>query len=622
MTIEIAPPPAPSEMPGSLLKALANLPKALRAAEVPDTAELRRIVALPRRAPTLPTREECERFTDLFSRTPRGAIGRLVLFAIQVQLLRELAEGGGAFGAIPVGEGKTLITYLAPPMVGSRRPLLLIPASLRDKTRREFGEYAKQFYGYAPERYRIESYQRLSIASQSNLLEEYQPDLIVCDECQHLWNPRSAAARRLSRYIEHRPEVRFVALTGTITKRSILDYMRLLHWSLRERSPVPGAWIDAAPWAGAIDQKPVQNRRVQPGALKLLASNPEELRALSNARAPEERVAATRALYRRRLADTRGVVVSQKVSNDTALIVRELDTTLYPMGDQFDGMRDHWMKFRNEWELPGGEPMVDSLEVARHARELSLGFYYRWTTPAPDMWLDARREWGRFVRKTLKHSHSLDTEFQVIRAIEKKTVPWWMDGAAILEVWRRIQPSFVPVTEPCWFSSHVINACARWLQVNPNGIVWTEQNAFAERLSAVARVTYYGAEGRDSRGAPIESHTSGPVIASIASSGTGRNLQRWNTNLVTAPPFTGAKLEQLIGRTHRTGQMAPEVSVDLLLGCFEHAKTFYKAVGDCEYTEGTTGVCQKISIAVMDVPDFEELESRQGPRWWQQTTNV
>lgn len=607
-------------MPDVIAEALAKLPKALRAAEVPDTDELRRIVALPRRVPHLPTPAECEAFTDHFSRHSRGTPGRMVLFPVQVWVLRELIALKGVLGAAPVGTGKTAMTYLAPPMVGARRPLLIIPASLRDKTRRDFDYLSTQFYGYRPEQYRIESYQRLSIDSQSGLLEEFQPDLIVCDEFQHLRNPKSAAHRRLRRYLEHRPEVRFMALSGTITKRSILDYYQIAHWALRHTSPVPGTWIDCAPWAGAIDQKPTGNRRIKPGALRHLATSPVELAALSKAKSPDEQAAAARALYQRRFAETAGIIVHTRISEGTPLTIRELDSEAYPTGDRFDGMRDHWARFRSDWELPGGEPLVDTLEVARHARELALGFYYRWTTPAPDAWLDARREWGRFVRKILKHSHSLDTEYQVIRAIEKQRVPWWQEGASILTVWRGIQPSFVPVTEPCWLSRHMLQTCARWIQNNPRGIVWTEQSAFAERLSAEARAVYYGPEGRDVAGRSIEDHPAGhSLIASMQANGTGRNLQNWNANLLTAPPFTGAKLEQLIGRTHRTGQLR-EVTVDVFLGCSEHSKTWWKAIDDCEYTEGTTGAPQKVSIASMEFPDDYEPSQRSGPRWWTQTT--
>lgn len=592
---------------------IASLPKPLQAPEVPDSEELQRIVELPRRAAVPPPGLEGP-ITDLFSRYPKGHPARMELWPIQAWSLSEMARCRGLFGPIPVGSGKTLISYLAPVMLRATRPLLLIPAALRDKTRREFLELSAKFYGFPPESYRIESYQRLSTAPQRNLLNDYRPDLIVSDECQHLRNTKSAAYRRVRRYLEENPGVMFVGLSGTITKRSILDYYQLARWALKAGSPLPAHWTDAAPWAAALDEKPSQGRRVAPGALVRLATHPGEVRDLKGA-LPEERTRVARTLYRRRFSETPGVVASRDTFTATALTVSELDPEVYPLGD-LDGMRDHWMRFRGDWELPDGQALTDALEVSRHARELSLGFFYRWTTQPPEAWREARRAWGRFVRETLKRSHTLDTELQVIRAIEGKAFAHWADGAAILADWRGIQPVFTPVTEPCWTSEHVLRACAEWVSRHPRGIVWVDAGAFGERLSSVARVPFYGAQGVDLRGQRIEDHPRGcPMIASRAANGTGRNLQAWTDNLLTAPPYTGSQLEQVLGRTHRNGQTAETVSFELIVNCYEHSKTFWSSVRDCEYTEGTTGVPQKVSIATIDVPDLEDIQDRKGPRW-------
>lgn len=53
---------------------------------------------------------------------------------------------GGLFGPIPVGEGKTLISLLAPYLLQAQRPVLLLPAMLVEKTHRERAELSKHWH--------------------------------------------------------------------------------------------------------------------------------------------------------------------------------------------------------------------------------------------------------------------------------------------------------------------------------------------------------------------------------------------------------------------------------------------------------------------------------------------
>jgi len=589
-----------------------NLPKALRNPAVPWSAELARIAALPRRTISF-DQVAARRVTNLFSRYPEGTPDRLELWPVQATALIELVDAKGLVVVVAVGGGKTLVCYLAPAMVGSVRPLHLIPAALREKTRREFYEYSNSFYGPHPENYRIESYERLATAAQCDALTTYKPDLIVCDEAQRLKNPRAAATRRIRRYLDENPTCRFVALSGSFTKRSIKDFAHVAGWALKELSPVPRNWTELEPWAQAIDEKPAQNRRVLPGALKALCTEPAQEMAMRSSMV-EERVRVARQVFRRRFEETKGVITSERAVPPVGLVVRELDSERFPF-DPNDGMGDHWTRFRDSWELPSGEPLVDPLELSRHARELALGFFYHWTTPAPDPWLEARRAWAGFVRATLKHSRSIDTELQVANGVRNRTLAHWKDGASVLQVWETIKPTFVPVTEPYWLSNTAIIHCRQWMLENA-GIVWVEQGAFGQRLSQASGVPYYGEQGRSPEGAVIEEHPKGrPLIASMRANGTGRNLQGWSSNLLTAIPFTGAQAEQLIGRTHRHGQKSECVTFDAIINCREHVKTFWRVVNDAEFIQASTGLAQRLGAASIDVPDMADIEDRPGSRW-------
>jgi len=161
----------------------------------------------------------------------------------------------------------------------------------------------------------------------------------------------------------------------------------------------------------------------------------------------------------------------------------------------------------------------------------------------------------------------------------------------------------------------MVEAAARWAMASP-GIVWTEHVAFAERLARQTNLVYYSQKGLDRLGRPIEDHDPGSsMIASVASSGEGRNLQAWNRNLITSVPTSGKTLEQLLSRTHRPGQNADEVTADVLVTCVEHVLAFSQARRDARYQEEITGQIQKLNFADIVVPSPEDVMFRSGPRW-------
>ncbi len=96
------------------------------------TLELERILALPRREPTA-NAELVEGLTAVL-KTPQGT---QTLREVQALALHDIGVHRGGFLPVGVGEGKTLISLLAPYVLDAKRPLLLLPASLIEKTERE-----------------------------------------------------------------------------------------------------------------------------------------------------------------------------------------------------------------------------------------------------------------------------------------------------------------------------------------------------------------------------------------------------------------------------------------------------------------------------------------------------
>ena len=530
---------------------------------VQDSKDIRRVAALPRR---VWSPAEAEALAVEMSKALRTPKGTQALRPVQAVALYELAANPGAILPIRVGGGKTLISALAGTVTQARRPLLLIPAHLREKTEREFQALRTDWR--SPIYVRIESYQQLSTANSAKMLEDYRPDLIIADECHYLKNQRAACTRRVSRYMnEHGAACRFVGMSGTITKRSIRDFAHLALWALHMGSPTPVNWRATEEWALALDAQVPEGRRLDLGAL------------------------ATLGPYRDRLIQTPGVVATQEGPLAIPLVITGECIDVPPVCERA------LSTLRETWETPDGHPIADGIAAWRHAQELALGFYYRWDPRPPESWLAPRRAWSCLCRELLKSNRrQLDTEYQMTQAIDRGHYP---EAVATLAAWRAVRDTFEPNVTPVWLSDHAVEHIAEWMLQGP-GIVWTAHRALGQRFGSA----YYGAQGLNCDGGTIEAHPPHlPLVASVAANGTGRNLQAWNRNLVASAPPSGSTWEQMLGRTHRPGQDAPEVSAHVLLGCIEALTGFWRAVEDAGYAESVTGQAQKLTHAALDVPE-------------------
>jgi hypothetical protein len=384
--------------------------------------------------------------------------------------------------------------------------------------------------------------------------------------------------------------VRFVGLSGTITKRSIVDFHHILGWSIPKFMPLPWLWLELISWADALDEKVALNRRISPGAL-MQFFNEEEMQLAQF----EDQKAARRA-YQRRLNETPGVVTSQDDRVSCSLSISAI--TISSAGRS--AVDDAFKHLRWEWETPDGHPVADPVAFWRHCRELAIGCYYRWQPRPPPEWLDPRRLWCKFVRETLKSDRTVDSELEVARKHQ---------DAPVYIAWKEVRDTFVPNVEAVWMDHVVLQRAKDWMGEGP-GIVWVEHIAFGHKLAELTGVDYYAAGGVNADKEPIELHDPElPLIASIASNSEGRNLQAWNRNLIISAMPTGILWEQMIGRTHRDGQQADEVTVDVIVGCAEQVEGFEQARRDAQYLQDTLGIPQKLIYADVMFPTSESLTS-------------
>jgi len=580
------------------------MPEAIRATE-----DFERIHALPRRVPALagPASDALVDALTSYLRTPSGTMR---LRPLQALALHDIGTCGGGFLPLDVGEGKTLISLLAPYVLDAKRPLMLLPANLIGKTARERESLAAHWR--IPNHIRLMSYQMLGLADYAMELEQYGPDVIVADECHKLKNKDAAVTRRVARYVDRHPDTRFVAMTGTIMRKSLKDFARVLRWCLKDGAPVPLDDAELDLWAECLDEDADGFSRPSPGALLHWATD-------ADVEAYGDHVAARRG-FRRRLRETPGIVASadtgtEVVRPDGAPVRLEIRALRY---DVSRVTTDHFQRLRKEMVTPDGWVLWEAAQVWMHAKELAIGFHGIWDPRPPDEWRNARREWFAFVREVLSRSRTYDSPEHVAQACDAGKLP-----TRALEAWRAVKDTFTPNPVPVWHDDSALRVAAAWMRKGP-GIVWTEHVAFARRLSEMTGAVYYGAKGFSDDGRFVDDgDADGCVIVSVDANREGRNLQhKWSRNLVTSPAEGADLWQQLIGRTHRPGQAAPVVTVDVFLGCAEHARAWAKATAGAVSIRDTVGSESKLLVALegrdgssVSWPDQDEIDSWQGPRW-------
>lgn len=567
-------------------------------APVQRTAEFARVAALPRREwdPAV-----LERAAEEWTAALKTPAGTMKLRPVQAQALIELRAMRGLFGPIRVGGGKTLIAELAPVVLGARKPLLVIPANLRAKT--EIDRAALSLHWRLHLGRRVITYEKISSPPPTDLkgqpmgdiLENAPPDLLILDEVHKCKNPDSACTRRILRFKERHPECVVIMLTGTAGGRTGYgEFAHLLPLTLGPNTPAPVVMGEAREWADAIDEG------VEPGARR----HPGALLSLDNIEAPvetqEQRLEAARGKFHRRFVQSPGIVITH--GEDVTTPIRIRAHYVYP-----DAKTDKlFFNLRSKWEAPDDWTYGGPMEVWACARQLALGFHYYWDPRPPKDWLAARKDWAFFVRKHLERTRKIETEKQVRTLVEAGT----LEDFGTLAAWKKIEPTFTIQQRIAWHSRGPIEWIRAWGEHSAGGLIWVEHRELGLELSRITGWPYYRRGGLSAEGKMIEQHPKGfPAIASIKANAEGRNLQyNFSRNLITGAPASGTITEQLIGRTHRSGQGAPEVLVDYYFGSYEHRNAYETAIDAAKMAEQVLGQPQKILKARIEIPRSDPPE--------------
>jgi hypothetical protein len=440
------------------------------------------------------------------------------------------------------------------------------------------------------------SYATLSQPTGTSLLNELVDQysagrvVLVCDEAHRLKRLESARTKRVLRFMRAHPTVAFVALSGTMTSKSLRDFSHLAELCLRERSPVPRDRYHLQRWSECID---VGGR---PGAsdwgyvLPLAQWADVPLLCMRGA----ERREGIRQAFQKRLRSSPGVVASRKGSLGCSLNIHRIEDLPVP-----DEVTRLMRAVADLGEAPGGDLIPDDVAAWRTMRHLSAGFYYRWVWPDGEEdldWLRARRDWNRFVRHELmdRSDEGYDSPFLIAARINREAEGG--SRAAIHRAWRSWQGQKskpTPPSVPVWVDPYLIDHAIAWRdsQKRPS-ILWYESSAVGDALERRG-VTVYGAGATPPR-------TAHHCAMSIRAHGIGKNLQSWSSQLVIEPPTGGLIWEQMLGRTHRQGQVADDVRCSVFSHVVPYQRALANAMTEAQYILSSSGNDQKLLFADMD----------------------
>lgn len=588
---------------------------------VPWSDDLRRVVALPKRdwrkedaaalaeswTPQLLTPAGLRQWNEFARLAPAAREAAIKEFSKKVCPIRlkpeqamlgyDLTQVGGAFGAAPVGLGKTLFlwvaAYLASVHFGIQRPVIGVPGSLYDDTLKWHSKFAR--YWKAPRNgVQVLSYSQLQQPANDFLLcdckkcrnghppepgapRPFYPDGLFLDECGFTRN-NGVTTKRFRRFQKHHMHNTVtVGVDGTPMRLSPSDFWEVLKWCLKDNAPVPLSYPVKEDWVQVMDLKPRNGPRPA-GAL---------LDAFGQDYYPQhEEADAVRLGYGDRLAATPGVFLFDESSCDQPITIRVLEA---PYDPQIEAA---FAQFRATEKTIDGWRIGDNFGALAYGSTIGYGFYNKPTKRPPKDWLEKRNAYYQAVKNYIKHSerHGLPCDS------ETKARPY-LKHTVVYRDWKEIEPTYKPDSIPVAISQTVLLYIAQWMRINAPALVWVKDTWVGESLSALTGVPYYNEQGKCKAGTePVPGYN---AIVSVGSNTRGRNWQAWNRNLLASVEHSAKELEQRLGRTHRYGQENP-VLVDILITSSEALRALESAINEARGNKQVVKLTQKINTATWD----------------------
>lgn len=501
-------------------------------------ADYERVLALPERPSVTPEQRE------LLSASLRkreygidqlGQPRRNELRLLQAIALRELYEMPGVFAPITTGGGKTLPSLLAATLLQSKRAVLVVPARLRDKTRRAFVDLLADWHVSMPT---LLSYSEISVPSKPHRLRECEPDLLILDEAHKAKNEDASCTRRIKRTIEQCTP-RVLVMSGSLITEELMHAWQFAVWALRQWAPVPLVEATARRWAEAVDRDVGALHRVGAGILDDLPGDPT----------------TGEQGFWPHFRSRRGVVpVVSGTGDDVCHQALTISVWQPTLPKRLQDLIEQTIVTRMR---PDGELLQD-LDIPDVLHDESHGFYSIWDPMPPDSWRLPRRAWNGYVRDVLdlKLDH-FDSPATIAIALDHPESPQPPDadaGRKLLALWRQVEPTFVPNPVPVWVDDSPVRELAERIKSQPGTLCWVKQTAVGERLQQYG-VRYFPGGTDPERDAIVRRGVGEPIALQYQAFAEGFNLQHgWWRAIYSHLSKQQTTWQQTLARIHRSGQ--------------------------------------------------------------------
>ena len=609
-------------------------------------AEMARITGLPLRF--LLDDQEILEVTKLLCKPEfLAANPEFRLTTAQASGAMEFFEAQGLYGPIPVGEGKTLLLLLCAKIAWERfkhRKIMILAHT------QAYLQFLNRDVRWARARvsfpFRVIGMGKISKIRRKALVDENCPGVylvpyslvsqqdfetgillplkvtcILADEGHNLKEGRSARTRRLMHYLKTEKPL-FAAVSGTLNRKRISETHKLVRAALRDSSFLPLQVGRALSWGDVLDSGAAPTPAQKEQLLPLLTWAQEKFPNVDFGTG----VDALRRAYQARMATAPGTVCMH--SEVDCGLVLDLQPTHRPPGETLE----HMVRDVYNGKAPNGDAISYGILVHKWAWELSSGFYNQrlwrepeWYVKHRGMSLDQAKdalekakeqlvvenEYQRTLRKWLKDNAraGLDTPALVATSIKNH-------GAEVVEdeymasLWFRARDMKWPgmperYDHPVMVDTFRAEEAVRWVREfkNENLLLWYWHPFFGEAVFNLLREAglnpLYAPSGLDVQADVLDGAGSSPrpVVISLAY-GTGTNLQEFASRAVFLEwPVSSTLCEQAVGRLHRRGQPADEVTTHVSYQTEFDKDSFAASLMHAVFAQQTQGTPQKIVYA-------------------------
>lgn len=480
------------------------------------------------------------------------------------------------------------------------------------------------------------------------LLERINADLVIVDEAHFLKGRASARNRRFWDWVaaaerrdpDELPPAGFV-MSGTMQTNTPADYHAIMRWTLGSLSVLPTSVMESMEWSQILRAGSDAKRHVQDCDKKGCACprkrhlSPEEYDRLNpllrwaKKTFPKEAIKGTtkraaRRAYKLRLRSAPGIVPMSKDDLGTGLRLENLDVpepgkALQALIDELD----------RSWTTPDGDVLTYGIEKHQVMSQLTAGFYLKHTWPERHPKVrqaikahEAKQEYLRALRpffaSALARKNNLDTPLQAGK--------YWSEHGPLRKAeglyelwaeWKELQEEDLPERDVSlvMVDDYKIELAWRWAKKHgkPGGIIWVEHTLFGnEVVRQLAKAGVKGLVRKEEGDDWLQNDGSEEMIcvAGRRAHGTGKNLQHHRNQLLVQWCRPANHFEQLMGRCHRPGQEADELTVHTVNVTDHDHMTVAATLLDTVYDQQTMGGNRKLLLAKWDPlpvdypPDF------------------